>query len=217
MDLNQNELSKSKFQKKGKRRYRQSKILLVTQNIKEMKKIILSLVIAGFSAVGMMASPSSQVPTNGEPKKERVENGKDGKKIKGDKKHDKKGDKKGDKKKGAGKFAAKQNNPFEGIELTETQKNQLKELRESLKPKKIEAETSNLTEEQKAQLKKEKKEASKNMRKMYLEGVKKILDEKQYIKFLENSYLQQKPGNGHKKKAKGPDPRIANKMQKAAK
>lgn len=86
---------------------------------------------------------------------------------------------------------------FEGIDLTAEQQTKLAELRKNClagKPAKVCKEAkdnckSNLTDEQKKQMKAERRAKQFEARKKYLEGVKSILTPEQYNKFLENSYL----------------------------
>lgn len=91
-------------------------------------------------------------------------------------------------------------NPFEGIELSDAQKQQLKSMADECKADK----------HKKAQAKKEKLEAKKKerkeMHKKHLEKMKQILTPEQYVQYLENMVLNQpqktmgpKPRHFHKK------------------
>lgn len=92
-------------------------------------------------------------------------------------------------------------NPFEGIELSDAQKEQLKSMVDECRADK----------HKKAQAKKEKLEAKqkerKEMHKKHLEKMKQILTPEQYVQYLENMVLNQhqkpmgpKPPHFHKKK-----------------
>ena len=105
---------------------------------------------------------------------------------------------------------------FEGLGLTSEQQTKLAELRKSCASGKENKEAkdsakSNLTDEQKKQLKAERRAKHLEARKKYLENVKAILTPEQYDKFLENSYLSKAnkksdgKGNGKKMQRKGKD------------
>lgn len=92
-------------------------------------------------------------------------------------------------------------NPFDGIELSDAQKKQLRSMAEECKADK----------QKKAQAKKEmfeaKKKERKDMHKKHLEKMKHILTPEQYVKYLENMVINQpqkrmgpKPPHFHKKK-----------------
>lgn len=78
-------------------------------------------------------------------------------------------------------------NPFEGIELSDVQKEQLKSMADECRADK----------HQKAQAKKEKLEAKKKerkeMHKKHLEKMKQILTPEQYVQYLENIILNHAP------------------------
>ncbi len=89
-------------------------------------------------------------------------------------------------------------NPFEGIELSEAQKDQLKSLAIECK----------VERQKNAQDKNEKKATRhnehKNMHKKYLEKMKQILDKEQYVQYLENIVINRyhkkgNPNHSHKK------------------
>ncbi len=84
----------------------------------------------------------------------------------------------------------KQYNPFEGLNLTDKQQNDLKALRESRK-----ADIKKEMSDKKADRKAMREQAQKN-RKDYLAKVKGILTAEQYVQFLENSYLNNRAGVG---------------------
>lgn len=96
-------------------------------------------------------------------------------------------------------------NPFEGLNLSEKQKSELKALAESRKAemKKNDAERKARKAEDKA--KKQQAKADKmQARKDYLAKIKGILTPEQYVQFLENSFLDNRGGMvlGHGKKDK---------------
>ena len=104
--------------------------------------------------------------------------------------------KRGPEKRHANKGRAIAPNLFEGIELTDQQKEQINQLDASLaaeRPVRPKAEDlDKLTEEQKKEMRKEARGGNKQgSMKKYLEGLKKILTPEQYVKFLENSYINQ--------------------------
>ena len=86
-------------------------------------------------------------------------------------------------------------NPFEGIDLSESQKVQLKELNNSMKSvkenEKRENGKQNFSDDQKKEMNKQRMIRQQANKKKYLEGVKKILSPEQYVQFLENCYLMQ--------------------------
>ena len=84
----------------------------------------------------------------------------------------------------------KQYNPFEGLNLTDKQQNDLKALRESRK-----ADIKKEMIDKKADRKAMREQAQKN-RKDYLAKIKGILTAEQYVQFLENSYLNNRAGVG---------------------
>ncbi|MCH5224273.1 MAG: hypothetical protein J1E82_09550 [Muribaculaceae bacterium] len=121
-------------------------------------------------------------------------------------------DKKDKKDKGGKKMAEKPRfNAFEGIQLTDNQQQKLQELRKGLGPVKLtDEQKKNLTDDQKKQMKAEAKAKKADAKKNYLNGVKEILTEQQYVIFLENNYLNG-PGS---QKFKGNKPFKANKDMK---
>ena len=143
-----------------------------------MKKLFLSLSILIASCGVMLASnaPASQTP-------ETCQNEKGCKKSDKKCKHNKEG-------KNGHKIALKCDKKlFDGIELTEQQKEQLKELRKSICPDKKQGKAEgkkNLTAEQKKQLKEEWRLKREESKLKFDEGVKNILTPEQYTKFLEN-------------------------------
>jgi len=78
-----------------------------------------------------------------------------------------------------GKRGADASNPFEGLNLTADQQTKLKALKEECKAR----------AEQRKEAKKERKEVVCKARAEHLAKIKEILTPEQYIKFLENSYL----------------------------
>lgn len=102
--------------------------------------------------------------------------------------------------------SAKANKAFEGLNLTAEQQAKLAELRKNCTANKENCDAkkgcdskSNLTDEQKKQLKAESKAKHLEARKKYLEDVKTILTPEQYTKFLENNYLSASKKNGNRK------------------
>lgn len=85
-------------------------------------------------------------------------------------------------------------NPFEGLNLTAEQQAQLKAIGEKMRPSK---EDMKAAKEAKKEAKKENRkkmmEERKAKRSEYLAQVKKVLSADQYIKFLENSYVNNAP------------------------
>lgn len=161
-----------------------------------MKKSILSLAIVIASSVAFSAVAQNQdqaAPQNKEAKKADKQN------------------------------HAKAPNIFEGLNLTEKQKAQLKELapqkptkeqREQMKAKKMEASKEKKT--QKMEAAKKKIAERLQSRREYLAKIKSILTPEQYIQFLENNYV-----NGSKLQAKKSDrksgKKFAGKMVKKSK
>ena len=158
-----------------------------------MKKIFLSVLMAGALICGGTAF--AQTPTDGNSgATKQTECCKDAKGAKKDKKDGK--SKKGTKglkgeKKNKPKF-----NPFDGVQLTDDQQQRLQVLRQGIGPVQLTPEMKakikenpNLTPEQKAQLKAERKAKKLENKKKYLNGVKEILTPEQYVVFLENVYL----------------------------
>ena len=86
----------------------------------------------------------------------------------------------------------KQYNPFEGLNLTEKQQNELKALRESRKAD-LKKEMSKKKAEKKAD-RQAMREQAQNNRKEYLAKIKGILTPEQYVQFLENSFLNSRAG-----------------------
>lgn len=83
-------------------------------------------------------------------------------------------------------------NPFDGLNLTDKQKADLKALRDNSRAEKAKADA-----QKKADKKAEKKEMMQkrqNARKDYLAKIKGILTPEQYVQFLENSYLNNQQG-----------------------
>lgn len=76
-------------------------------------------------------------------------------------------------------------NPFEGITLSDAQKEQLK-----LKSKERKENIAKLAKERLSD-KKDKKEMRKNMRKQHLNDMKEILTHEQYVMYLENLAMHQ--------------------------
>lgn len=185
-----------------------------------MKKVVLSMMLATGLLMGGSAYAQNQTDgTTGATKQntEKYEAGpkgkKDGKAAKG-----KKGDK--SKKNKGQKGNRQQFNPFDGVQLTADQQQRLQVLRQGLGPVVLDKEqmknipeNPNLTPEQKAQLKKERKAKKQEAKKNYLNGVKEILTPDQYVIFLENCYLYSpQPNNGHAKGMKeGKSPKKFNK------
>lgn len=112
------------------------------------------------------------------------------------KKEGKKEGKKAGKKDSNRRSAQRFGNPFEGLDLTAEQQNQINELQKTLRPeKKDKMKKEGLSDEQKKELRKEMKANQENIREKYLEGVKNILTPEQYAQFLENSAKNNAPGN----------------------
>ena len=102
---------------------------------------------------------------------------------------------------GGTKKVAKDINPFEGLNLTDTQKAQLKQLGETRKAER----TAKATQDKEAR--KAKKEAAKAdrkaARKAYLEQIKAILTPEQYVQYLENIATEKSAVNKQAKKGMG--------------
>ena len=160
-----------------------------------MKKIILSLAILFATSMTLIAAPASQNPTS-----------ESSDKAKKEMKHNKKDGRKDHMKAATPRFG----NPFEGIELTAEQQTQIEELQKSLRPEKREgADKEKLSDEQKKELRKEMAFSRENIKAKYLEGVKNILTPEQYVKFLENNYLQSATnGDPRLSRNKGMDARV---------
>lgn len=84
---------------------------------------------------------------------------------------------------------------FQGIELTDAQKTQLKALKSECKAKKVEAKQAEKAE------KARKMDACRADRQAYLEKVKGILTPEQYTKYLENQKVGHAPRKHHAEKA----------------
>ena len=161
-----------------------------------MKKIVLSImmVVALVAGGTAMAQTKTDGNTGATAQKECCKEGKGEKCDKKGKKGDKaKKDKKGQKgeKGNRPKF-----NPFDGVQLTNDQQQKLQVLRQGLGPVVLTPEQQtkikenpNLTPQEKAQLKAERKNKKMEAKKNYLKGVKEILTPEQYVIFLENVYL----------------------------
>lgn len=157
-----------------------------------MKKIVLSMIMAGTLLISgtALAQNKADGNTGATAQKECCNDKKSEKK---DKKEGKKDGKKGIK----GEKAAKMKfNPFDGVQLTPDQQQRLQVLQQGLGPVQLTPEQQakikenpNLSPEQKAQLKKERKAKKMEAKKNYLKGVKEILTPDQYVIFLENVYL----------------------------
>lgn len=168
--------------------------------IYKMKKIFLSLALI-FGASGIFAASAATQSENSASQEVQENVQKEGK----GKKHDKHMSPRGGN-------PMRFNSPFEGIDLTQEQKDQLAELQKSLAPEKIEKGNGegkdSLSKDEKRKLRMELQAKRDENRKAYLEGVKKILNPEQYIVFLENSYLNQNElGIPSPRKMKVKDPR----------
>lgn len=86
-----------------------------------------------------------------------------------------------------------QYNPFEGMELTEDQQQRLAVLQKGLGPALVDAPEKslpdNMSDEQKAKIKKDMASRKVEAKKNYLNGVKEIIGPEQYVVFLENFYI----------------------------
>ena len=177
-----------------------------------MKKTIVSMMMAVALIFGGTAAYAQNRADGNTGATTQVEKGKKGDKAcKGNKEC--KGDKvcKGDKavkckKDLKGKKTVKGNrgsfNPFDGIQLTDDQQQKLQILQQGLGPVMLTPqqqgripENSNLTPEQKQQLKAERKAKQLEAKKNYLQGVKETLTPEQYVVFLENVYLYSPQNN----------------------
>ena len=181
-----------------------------------MKKIFVSMMLAGALLAGgtAIAQTKADGTTGATAQKECCKEGKGKKCDKKGKKGNK--DKKGPKGEKGQKGNRPQFNPFDGIQLTADQQQRLQVLREGLGPVQLTPEMKakikenpNLTPEEKAQLKAERKAKKMEAKKNYLNGVKEILTPDQYVIFLENVYLYSpqadkavKAGRDHKKGGK---------------
>lgn len=87
---------------------------------------------------------------------------------------------------------------FEGLDLSDAQKAQLKDLREKTYQKRVAGKQA--LKDQKEKVKSDYNAARDAAKREYLDGVKKILGEKKYVQFLENSYIS--GNNGGKDKVK---------------
>lgn len=164
-----------------------------------MKKVFVSMMLAGALLAGNTAFAQSQTDgiTGATTQKESCENcgttpagQKSGKAKKGQK------GKKGSKGKKGQKGNKPNFNPFDGIQLTPDQQKKLEVLQQGLGPVELTPQQQaqipvnpNLTDEQKKQLKEERKARKMEAKKTYLKGVKETLTPEQYVIFLENVYL----------------------------
>lgn len=167
-----------------------------------MKKIFVSMIMAGALLLGGNAYAQTNANNSGNPK------------AKTEKKECKGEGQCPNCPEGKVKAGKKAFNPFDGIQLTEDQQQRLQVLQQGLGPVKLtptqEAkikENPNLTPEQKKQLKEAKKVQRVESKKKYLNGVKEILTPEQYVVFLENVYIygpgnQVKAAKKHDKKMK---------------
>lgn len=78
-------------------------------------------------------------------------------------------------------------NPFEGMNLTDTQKQQLEQLNSSRRDKAMKQRQA--AKEQKQAMKKEAREARRTAKRQYLNEVKSIIGEDNYVIYLENIVL----------------------------
>lgn len=193
-----------------------------------MMKKIFSVAILALTLVAMPVSAQKQ--NNSETKKsEQCCEKKDGKKCdkkdgkKCEKKCDKKDEKKAEKK--ADLRSQREARMYEGMNLTDAQKQQLADLKEKGKKERREKMESQREErKKKADLSKEEREARKveaeKARREYLKEFRKIVGDDNYIIFLENQYVQQNDlkvqpmKKGNKAEMHGPR---AEKKSKAAK
>ncbi|MCM1348391.1 MAG: hypothetical protein NC338_03185 [Firmicutes bacterium] len=144
-----------------------------------MKKKILGLTLIAISAVSF--SSMAQQPTatdNCTQKKECIKNGK--------------------------QCRANKPNPFEGMNLTDTQKSQLKQLDENNKAARKQMKEAKKQERQK--MNQQNRQARMEAKKKYLNDVKNIVGEDNYVIYLENIVLTQPGQKGGKmmKPGKGP-------------
>ena len=166
-----------------------------------MKKVILSLAIFAATSLSMIAANDNNANASNN-EKTRTECAKD-KKGECPGKKGFKGDR-SDNKEGKGMKA------FDGLNLTDTQKTKLEELRKEFKAKKESGvkkdenrkdKKDQLTAEQKQQMKAEKQAKRQEAKQNYLNGVKSILTPEQYTQFLENNFKI--AGHHHKGMKKG--------------
>lgn len=162
-----------------------------------MKKVVVSMMLAGalLTSGTIFAQAKTDGTTGATTQKESVkkcDNGScDKEKCDKDKEKNKKS-KKGDKR----QIARPQYNAFDGIQLTEDQQQRLQVLQQGLGPVRLSQEqqeripeNTNLSDDQKKQLREERKAKALESKKNYLNGVKEILTPDQYVIFLENYYL----------------------------
>lgn len=161
-----------------------------------MKKKILGLAFVAMSLIAFNSNAQTDASSGGTTQETVVKSKKDVRKS--DNKFDRKDGLRFDKKNRADRM-----NPFEGINLTEQQQSQLKDLY----TKRREA------RKQEAQTRRENKQANDSTRmaqrrrdrKSYLEEVKAIIGPDNYVIFLENAYLNSAPKDF--RKAGAPDRR----------
>ena len=147
-----------------------------------MRKKILILAVVAMTLLG--ANSFAQSTVNENTKSANIENVKG---IKTDRKEAKK-------------------NPYEGLNLTEAQKNQLKQLDEKHAAQRKENAQARKAEKQRGNS--DRMAARKASKKQYLEEVKTIIGPEQYVVFLENFYIN---GNNHGDKSKMQASRHGNK------
>lgn len=150
-----------------------------------MNKKIFGIALVALSVVTFSVAAKSADSETGSKKKEHTECGK----TKCDKSL--KGDKKGER---------KEINPFEGLNLTDSQKAQLTQLKE--KQREARKTDKNKKDADRNANRQARMEARKEAKLKYLAEVKSIIGADQYVKFLENSYI-----NGGGKFAKSADKR----------
>lgn len=160
-----------------------------------MKKILVSMLMAGALVAGGTAFAQTQTATTPNASAQKECPNKDGKICKKSGKECHKEQKNAKGNKGA-KAARQEFNPFDGIQLTPDQQQKLQVLRQGIGPVVLDKtqqekipQNPNLTPEQKQQLKAEKKARKLEAKKKYLNGVKETLTPDQYVIFLENCYL----------------------------
>lgn len=153
-----------------------------------MKKKVLGLALLAMSMVSLtsMAQDNKQAVDGGKEKTEMVKKHKGGKKQKGERNGVKRGD--------------SAVNPFEGLNLTESQQNRLKELQTKQATRRTEA--AKAKKELKATEKQNRLTERKAAKMQYLKDVKEIVGQENYVKFLENQYVL-KGGKSHKAGKKG--------------
>lgn len=169
-----------------------------------MKKAIVSMMMAGALLIGGTAYAQTDATTGATVQKENVKGERKGKK--------------GDIKRKGEMVPKPQFNPFDGIQLTDDQQQRLQVLQQGIGPVRLSKEQQekipvnpNLTDEQKKQLKEEKKAKKLEAKKNYLNGVKEILTPDQYVVFLENVYLYAPKDKGSKNKMKSGKSKIQTK------